>query len=285
MSKKKSIEDQENAERWLLTYADLITLLLAFFIVMYSMSRIDAKKFGSMQAQLSNVLRGGVSIFPEGEDFDGEGAGLLQIGDLKTMQWRIINRLSPGGDKVHGKSEGKLLRDIDIADAINSEVTERGLTIHIKDYALFESGKADLKSEAIVVLETVADEIGQIRNHVVVEGHTDNMPINTPRFPSNWELSTARATNVLRFLVEKKNFTPDRISARGFGEYRPVASNATGNGRAKNRRVDIVILSDQLTMTEPRSQDMVGKTAPIGPDINLIDSLKHASVPADILDR
>lgn len=282
---KKSIEDQENAERWLLTYADLITLLLAFFIVMYSMSRIDAKKFGAMQTQLSNVLRGGATIFPEGEDFDGEGAGLLQIGDLRTIQWRVINRLSPGGDKSHGKTEGERLWDPDIADAINTEVTERGLTIHIKDYALFESGKANLKPEALTVLEAVAEEIGLIDNHIVVEGHTDNLPIRTAKFPSNWELSTARATNVLRFLVEKQSFTPDRISARGFGEYRPMASNATINGRSENRRVDIVILSDQLTMIEPRSQDLVGKTVPARSQIDLVDSIEHVSVQPDILDR
>jgi chemotaxis protein MotB len=285
MPRKKSIEDQENAERWLLTYADLITLLLAFFIVMYSMSRIDAKKFGSMQAQLSNVLRGGATVFPKGEDFDAEGAGLLQIGDLRTIQWRVINRLSPGGKQSHGKNEGKLLRDLDIADAINTEVTERGLTIHIKDYALFESGKADLKPEAVAVLEAVAEEIGIIGNHIVVEGHTDNLPIKTAKFPSNWELSTARATNVLRFLVDKKSFTPERISARGFGEYRPVASNATISGRAKNRRVDIVILSDQLTMMEPHSGDVVGKTVPTISHVDLIDTLEHVSVEPDILDR
>jgi chemotaxis protein MotB len=285
MSKKKSIEDQENAERWLLTYADLITLLLAFFVVMYSMSRIDAKKFGMMQTQLSNVLRGGATVFPEGEEFDGEGAGLLQLGDLRVMQWRIINRLSPGGEKTHGKTEGSLLRYQDIADAVNTEVTERGLTIHIKDYALFESGKADLRPEAVVVLAAVADEIGLAGNHVLIEGHTDNVPINTARFPSNWELSTARATNVLRFLVEKKSIAPDRISARGFGEYRPVASNATSKGRAMNRRVDIVILSDYLTMIEPRSEDDVGKSVPPVPDIDLIDSLEHVSVPPDITDR
>lgn len=285
MPRKNSIEDQENAERWLLTYADLITLLLAFFIVMYSMSRIDAKKFGMMQTQLSNVLRGGTSIFPKGQDFDGEGAGLLQIGDLRMIQWRIINRLSPGGNKVHGKTEGKLLRDTDLADAISSEITERGLTIHVKDYALFESGKANLKPEAKAVLEAVVDEIGPVGNHVVIEGHTDNVPINTAKFPSNWELSTARATNVVRFLVEKKDYMPERISARGFGEFRPVSSNASAEGRAMNRRVDIVILSDQLTVIEPRSSDRVAESVPDSNSLDLLDSVGHVAVPPDVLNR
>ena len=285
MRGKKSIDDQENAERWLLTYADLITLLLAFFVVMYSMSRIDSKKFGRMQAQLSSVLRGGATIFPNGEAFDGEGAGLLQIGDLRMIQWRVINRLSPGGDKVHGKSEGKLFRDTDVAEAVNTEVTERGLIIHIKDYALFESGKADLRPEARVVLEAIADEVGDIGNHVMIEGHTDNVPIGTARFPSNWELSTARATNVVRYFVEAKELAPNRISARGFGEYRPVATNLSPEGRAMNRRVDIVILSDHLSMFEPTSQDRPARTSSPTPSADPIDSVPHVSAAPDALSR
>lgn len=280
MPKKPFIEDQENAERWLLTYADLITLLLAFFVVMYSMSRIDAKKFGLMQSQLSNVLRGGETVFPEGGDANNQGAGMLKIGDLKTIQWRIVDRLSPGGDDVFGKN-----KDMNIADAVSSEISERGLVIHIKDYTLFDSGKDELKPEAKAVLGAIADEMGEVKNHIAIEGHTDNVPIKTAKFPSNWELSSARATNVLRFLVETKGFSANRISARGFGEFRPIASNATSTGRTRNRRVDIVILSDQLTMIEPQAQDRIADKLPEATKLDFEDSTSRASVLPDITER
>ncbi|MFH1892438.1 MAG: flagellar motor protein MotB [Candidatus Zixiibacteriota bacterium] len=287
MVPKKRIEDQENHERWLLTYADLITLLLAFFIVMYSMSKIDAKRFGKVSEQLSNVLRGGNTILPKGQDFDGAVSGMLRLGELRTIQSQIEQKFSRLLQLSRGNTTGGLQLDQIPADAISTEVGERGLTIHIKDRALFESGKADLKEIAREVLSAVANEIGNIGNHICVEGHTDNMPINTSAFPSNWELSTARATNVVRFLVEDNGLSPERISARGFGEFRPVASNASDKGRNLNRRVDIVILSEDLSLVEPQSNDRVAETIPpIRPELpELEDTIKRVSVEPDKLDR
>ncbi len=285
MAFKKEIDDQENSERWLLTYADLITLLLAFFIVMYSMSQIDAKKFGQMKTQLSSVLRGGNTIFPQGQDVDNDGSGLLKIGDLHMIQKRIRAKFSLQGDyRFIQTGEGPGLNR-NIADAVTSEIGERGLTIRIKDYALFESGKANLRAEALDVLEAIADEVTASGNHICIEGHTDNLPINTQKFPSNWELSTARSTSVLRYLVEKKGFSPDKISARGFGEFRPIASNATDVGRSRNRRVDIVLLSDILSSVEPRPQDRVAESIPENLRIDRVDTLEIATVPADRLDQ
>jgi len=282
--KSREIEDQENSDRWLLTYADLITLLLAFFIVMYSMSRLDADKFNKMKTQLSSVLRGGSTIFPKGDEFDGAGAGMLKIGDLKMIQKRIGDKLMLFGGGSRGVVSGTPL-DAKMAEAISTEVTERGLIIHIKDQLLFESGKADLKDEAKEVLSLLADEFKGIKNHIVIEGHTDNLPISTRRFPSNWELSTARATNVVRYLVENKIFDPVRVSARGFGEYRPIVSNASENGRARNRRVDIVVLTDALTMVEPKANDEVRNLVTPRPEINIVDSVQRASAVPDELDR
>jgi chemotaxis protein MotB len=282
---KKRIEDKENHERWLLTYADLITLLLAFFIVMYSMSRIDAKRFGKVSEQLSNVLRGGHTIFPKGEDFDGAGSGMLKLGELRTIQWHVEEKFSRLLKLKKGTTEGGGHLDKIPEGAISTEVTERGLTIHIADRALFESGKADLKEAAREVLNTVTGEIKGIGNHICVEGHTDNVPIHTAAFPSNWELSTARATNVVRYLVENKGVSPQRISARGFGEYRPVASNATDEGRSLNRRVDIVILSDEMSAVEPHSNDRVAESLPpIRPQPEEIsDTIKRVSAEQDRL--
>jgi chemotaxis protein MotB len=119
--------------------------------------------------------------------------------------------------------------------------------------ALFREGSADLEPKAVATLDLVAKEIGDIPNHVRIEGHTDNKPINTARFPSNWELSSARATEVVKYLVNSHGVKPDRISALGYGEYRPLVANNGDEGRAKNRRVDIVVLTMEMTVTEPTS--------------------------------
>jgi len=119
---------------------------------------------------------------------------------------------------------------------------DKGLIISLKEKVLFETGKADLSPEAKVVLDKLHTVFLKIPNTIVIEGHTDNVPISTPQFPSNWELSTARATQVVRYLIEEKKFPDERIAATGYGEYHPVADNSTPEGRAQNRRVDFVIM-------------------------------------------
>jgi chemotaxis protein MotB len=233
---KPSIHD--NNERWLLTYADLITLLLAFFIVMYSMSRIDAKKFGAMSNALSGALKGRDLALREQAMFsvlDDAGRGPLDVGDLRLIESKIKEQVETSN----------------LGDAVSTKMTDRGLVIHIMEGALFEEAKADLTQSAMAVLRTVAEEIKKVPNQVRVEGHTDPRPISTPKFPSNWELSTARATSVLRFLVDSTGVSPDRISALGFGEFRPIVPNDSPGNMAQNRRVDIVILTRELSLSEP----------------------------------
>lgn len=231
----------DNHERWLLTYADLITLLLAFFIVMYSMSRIDAKKFGAMSSALSGALDGRQLALREKEAFaklqDEEAGGPFDTGRLRLM-WEDIQQIVEGAD---------------LGDAVTSEVTERGLVIHIMEGALFEEAKADLTDGARAVLRVISDKIRESGNQVRIEGHTDPRPIHTSKFPSNWELSTARATSVLRFMVDSIGVEPGRISALGFGEFRPMVPNDSPGNMAQNRRVDIVILSEKMTLSEPES--------------------------------
>ncbi len=283
--RSREIEDQENSDRWLLTYADLITLLLAFFIVMYSMSRIDAEKFSNMKTQLSSVLRGGSTIFPKGDEFDGAGAGMLKVGDLQMIQKRIGDKLMLHGSQNTGNRLAGTPLDSRMANAVSTEVTERGLIIHIKDNILFESGNAELKEDARAVLSLLSDELKGIENHLLIEGHTDNVPISTAKYPSNWELSAARATNVVRYFVENKGYIPERISARGFGEYRPIASNATDFGRNRNRRVDIVVLSDVLSVVEPAPNDEVENLVTPKPETDILDSVQRASAePDDIIE-
>lgn len=237
--KKKSKLDDISSERWLLTYADLITLLLAFFIVMYSMSRIDAKRFGKMAEALNGVLKGGKSfmVVSNAEQVK-RGHGLLKLGDLKLLQIKLQEKL-----KFHGKQE-----------EVITEITERGLVIHILESALFKEGAARLERRAMNILDLIHEQISDRPNHVRIEGHTDDRSIRTIAYPSNWELSAARATEVVRYFVDNYNFPPERISALGYGMYRPVRPNNSIENRSQNRRVDIVILTMELSLKEPSSQ-------------------------------
>lgn len=229
----------ENTDRWLLTYADLITLLLAFFIIMYSMSQIDAKKFGKMAKALNGVLSGGDNIIGKiTEQQLKMGHGILKIGNLRMIQTQIRERF----------------KEIGRGEEVQTEITERGLVIHIMESALFNPGAADLEPRAQELLDLVYSKVAGLPNHIRIEGHTDDSPIATPVYPSNWELASARATQVVRYYVTNHDIRPDRISALGYGMYRPIRPNNSIENRAKNRRVDIVILTMELTLTEPTSQ-------------------------------
>jgi len=236
--RRRKINSDENLERWLLTYADLITLLLAFFIVMYSMSQVDNKKFGKVSEALNTILRGGTSVLRQQIEQDKTGHGLLRLGNLRLVQQKVEERF----------------RQLGRQEELQTEVTERGLVIHILESTLFDVGSAELKMRAMEVLDLVAEQVKDRPNHIRVEGHTDDRPIQTAIFPSNWELSSARATSVVRYLSDNHGIAPDRISALGYGEFRPVKPNNSVENRAKNRRVDVVVLAMELTLTEPTSQ-------------------------------
>ncbi|MCP4683882.1 MAG: OmpA family protein [bacterium] len=238
MRRRRKIDSDENLERWLLTYADLITLLLAFFIVMYSMSQVDNKKFGKVSEALNTILKGGSSVLKHELEKDKTGHGLLKLGNLRLVQQKIEERF----------------RQLGRQEELQTEVTERGLVIHILESTLFDVGAADLQMRAMEVLDLVAEQVKDRPNHIRVEGHTDDRPIQTNVFPSNWELSSARATSVVRYISDNHGISPDRISALGYGEFRPVQPNNSVENRAKNRRVDVVVLTMELTLTEPTSQ-------------------------------
>ncbi len=239
MVRRNRIDDgPSNHERWLLTYADLITLLLAFFIVLYSISRIDAKKFDNVTEALQGVLGGGSGIIPGREAIvrsDWSKGGPLKIGNLRLMQSRVQQAVVAAG----------------MQDDITPIIDERGLVVHVTESALFDEGSAELNARARPALSVVAKSLKGLANSLRIEGHTDSRPINTARFPSNWELSTARAATVVRLFVEEQGWEPDQISAMGYGEFRPIVTNDTPENMAKNRRVDIVVLSTELSMSEP----------------------------------
>ncbi len=235
---RRKFDSTENNERWLLTYADLITLLLAFFIVMYAMSQVDAKKFGKITEALSGVLKGGKSIINKGSADQIVGKGILNLGDLNIIQKQLKKKFD-----ILGKNK-----------EVQTEITERGLVVHIMESALFKEGSADLLSKTTDILDIIYEGIQGRPNHVRIEGHTDDRDIQSAVYPSNWELSTARATSVVRYFIENYDISADKLSALGYSEFRPIKPNNTIENRAKNRRVDIVILTMDLTLKEPSSQ-------------------------------
>jgi chemotaxis protein MotB len=255
MRKKKPEEEPGGMERWLITYADLITLLLAFFILMYTMSKQDAKKYQEVASHLKAIFSGNAGIMARGNlpvktPAEVSFKDTSSAGALKEQLEKEIRELG-GQDKDNASEKISLIND------------ERGLVVRAMEKAFFETGKADLGAKASRALDGIAPVLKRSPNHVRVEGHTDNVPINTYEFRSNWELSVRRATEVVRFLVERHGFPPDRISASGYAEYRPIASNDTPENRSSNRRIEIVIIkSDQgekqanqpLSGQEPQAQ-------------------------------
>lgn len=224
------------------TYGDLITQILIFFVMLFALSNVDTNKFNlfmsSVQGSLG-VLPGGRSLI-EGE-FVEEGlvGENLYLGEQEQQELREI-----------GESILEIVKENGYR-GVTVSLDERGLAVRFMEGVFFDSGKANLKKEAIELLDEIAPILKKTQRHIRVEGHTDNVPIHTREFPSNWELSTARAVNVLRYLVENHGIPPKMISAAGYGEYHPVAPNDTDQNRARNRRVEIIILSSSSMTQEP----------------------------------
>ncbi len=247
MTRRRRAEEG-GGDSWLTTYSDMVTLLLAFFVMMFSFSSIDAEKFerllNSVQSALGMEFRtelGGAPL-PAPEEVESmvvDAEALLRERDFRQLE------------EVRSMLESGLLARLpDTRYELRME--ERGLILRLEDRILFDSGKAQLKPEARAILSIVGQELAAFPNHIRIEGHTDDRPINTPRFPSNWELSTARATEVIRFLLDNTDLVPIRLSAAGYGEHRPAASNDTPEGRARNRRVDVVVLRLSFSGGEPK---------------------------------
>lgn len=231
MRRKKREEEHENLERWLITYADLITLLLAFFIMMYVFSKQDAQKYDEVVGHLKTIFTGGGGMSGQGKD-----AGLLFDLPMKNMG---------AGSQVQQKLENEV-KNMTGDETVKKDVSvfsdERGVVVRILDKAFFEEGKADLQERSKSALNRIAGVLKETKSQIRIEGHTDNVPISNHEFKSNWELSATRATEVVRYFVERSGFPPDRISAAGYAEYRPVAANDSIENRALNRRIEIIVL-------------------------------------------
>ncbi len=188
--------------RWVVSYADLVTMLLALFMVLFAISQNISKH----QAKIIS-----------------ENAIIEQVEQLEELKV-LFNEIIAKNENIKYLQDG------------------RGLVLRLNNSILFDAGSADIKKDAIVTIDEIIDTIAKIDNNIIVEGHTDSTPIKNNKFPSNWELSTARATNIIAYMIKTKKIEPKRLSAVGYGEYMPVADNTSNEGRLLNRRVDIIIL-------------------------------------------
>lgn len=280
--RRRQPEEHVNHERWLVSYADFITLLFAFFVVMYSISQVNESKYRVLSDTLTAAFkRPEISLdpFQVGIEARSNPMNVIEL-DGKSGQ------PEPGGEGLRQGSQPDAFIDISeritasLGDLIQQQLvrisgTEAWLEIELSSSLLFASGAADLSNQALVILGKVAEALAAHDNAIQVEGFTDNVPIATHQFPSNWELSTARAAAVVRLFVEE-GIVPERLSAVGYGEHRPTASNSAAEGRARNRRVVVKVsrlpppvhaeaaVQKPLPAAEPFVNDQPG-TQPDGP--------------------
>lgn len=248
--KKHEEEEHENSERWLLSYADFMTLLMIFFVVMYSMSNVDSEKYKNVTAGLNAIMGGGTSFSIMENDgggvsiVPGDGEGKATDAESMTEEQKL--------EEVKSNVD-QYLEDSTLSDSVETSIEERGLVLSFKDALLFESGKVVLKPEQTEKLT----EIGRILNqslisesYIRVEGHTDNVPIENNIYKSNWDLSVIRASNVAQLLIDQSEIAPERVSVVGYGEYRPKGDNSTEEGKIANRRVDVIIMNSEFNEVE-----------------------------------
>ncbi len=272
--KQKPPEKEVNNERWLITYSDLITLLMIFFIIMYSMSQINAQKYAAVANSLSLVLSGqamsmlstqGPSMVQgiSGQQVpEGPGKGPERQGELQEVKKQIAEFIKAEDLQAEKEQQAGKVGVSKLSDKITVTEQERGLVISFKDTLLFASGSDELTPRARDIIIQVASSLQNISNYIRVEGHTDDMPINSGRFPSNWELSVMRASNVVHVISENGGVPAERLSVIGYGEYRPLVPNDDLISRAINRRVDIVILKKKYDYFEPPSATAANQAKP-----------------------
>lgn len=252
--RKSKNKDTGGGANWMDTYGDMVTLLLTFFVLLYSFSTVDAGKWEKLVAALggkSSVMISDSGLVEQQNDLlnypgveSQQSMEETDAGDktLEELQAELQDKLNQV-EELYKKIKA-YVSESEFKDDIMITRTDSEIRIKFTNNVLFDLGKANIKPEAINILSEITDAINtynQAVEIVRIEGHTDNLPISTPQFPSNWELSTERAVSVLRYMLDVKKVRPEILSAVGYGEYRPFADNSTEEGRRMNRRVDFVI--------------------------------------------
>lgn len=261
MSKKQRSheEHEEHAdETWLIPYSDLLTLLLALFIVLFASSQVDAKKFSEMSREFNVIFNGGSGLMENPSPVattDGEVTKLKN--NTKSTKANVEDKPSYAKETEQltnlKKKLDQYIKENHLSDQLSTKLNYEQLMVSISDNTLFPSGSAVVKPESRKLAGFIANMLYKYPQfEIIVSGHTDNNPINTPEFQSNWDLSSERALNFMKILLQNKKLDPARFSAVGFGEYRPIASNDSNEGRAKNRRVEVSVIRN---FSKPAADD------------------------------
>lgn len=255
MRRKKQRKGNHINESWLLPYSDLLTLLVALFIVLFAMSEIDAQKYDSLMQVFENEFKGGVGILENSngtreqvpapqKDDDDEGEdeedpdneqGLNELQKLKQLQQQI----------------NQYIEENDLSEVLGTKLSDEGLLVTISNDVSFDTGSAEVKEEGRKIAREISNFLyTDPPNQIVVSGHTDNRPIDNHEFSSNWELSAMRSINFMQLLLEHENLDPEQFSAKGFGEHHPIVPNTSDENMERNRRVEVKILPNHDITTQ-----------------------------------
>ncbi len=279
MIRRKHPRKHLNHERWLVSYADFITLLFAFFVVMYSTAQVDQRKVGRLALAIQVAFQE-LGVFPDSntkvphnltEPMPFDAVQAIENAKHNAELGRVSSR--PLDDLSASAEEANLTTlQAELKQALQHEIKmhtvslhheREGLVISLLEFGFFDSGSALLRPSALPAVDRIASILSIRTCRLRIEGHTDNVPIHTVQMTSNWELSTARATELVRLLIIRYGFSPERLSAAGYAEYHPISSNATAAGRAQNRRVDLVILSEHIVGTNTLSASATAASKPV----------------------
>lgn len=259
MAKKKH-EEHENHERWLVSYADFITLLFAFFVVMYSISSVNEGKFRTVSDSIKAALNPVVSPSSTSLPFTiGQNKALTVKPTLESAKEPAVRRLRQIMRSLKNETHLEIIQ--------LKELTNGDIVLTLPDTVLFRNGESALRPQARPFLQAIGEVLIELDRHVRVEGHTDNVPISTVQFPSNWELSATRAVTVVRTLSEQYGVQADHLTALGHADSSPLTDNLTPEHRAQNRRVEIVVqerkpVPQPIETTEPRTALEMFGTSP-----------------------
>lgn len=238
-SGRKKSNQPEGSPHWMTTYSDMVTLLLTFFILLYSISVIDIERFQRVIISIQTSFMGYTGIMDQTPDPYESSGEAMSFEEGFFNEAALIERAREA-EAVMAEVES-FLAEMGLEGQVELRLDERGVVMELPDYIFFERARADLKPEAREMLDHFSELFFSLNRGIIVEGHTCNLPINVPEFPSNWELSVIRSVRVTRYLVEEKGLDPRLLTATGHGEYNPLEPNLTPEARARNRRVTIVI--------------------------------------------
>lgn len=260
--KAKKPEKEPNLERWLVSYADFITLLFAVFTTLYAMSAVNKRKVEQVRRSIRSSFGYSIASAPSMNIIESTVINPIpEVPNMPAASAALPYASASDLSRIRGQLQQQL--SASIRQDVRITLNKRGLRISLLEAGFFASGSAKLQPDALPALDRIASALAGYANNIRVEGYTDNVPIHTAAFPSNWELSTARATNIVHYLINHHHFRGARLSAIGYGEYHPIASNRTAAGRKLNRRVDILMLSQKDKRPKPLQN--LGQASPGSP--------------------